>query len=127
MLRLARALRREMTPSERLLWGMLRRRQTGLRFRHEHPVGPYVLDFYCMSARLGVEVDGPVHDEPEQIEHDRVRDEWLRAHGVRVLRFSVTEVEQTPAAVIARIAQAAPPPAPSRRHLPRAKRRGGPD
>jgi very-short-patch-repair endonuclease len=91
---------------------MLRRNQTGLRFRREHPVGPYVLDFYCPSARLCVEVDGPAHDDPQQAQHDRKRDAGLRKQGINVLRFSAADVDERPAIVIGRIAQAAPPPSP---------------
>jgi very-short-patch-repair endonuclease len=126
MLRLARRLRHSTTQSERTLWAMLRGNQIGLRFRREHPLGPYVLDFYCPSARLAVEVDGPIHDEPEQIEHDSIRNAYLQAQGVKVLRFNAEEVELAPAAVIARIMQAAPPPSASLPPPPR-KRRGGPD
>jgi very-short-patch-repair endonuclease len=88
---------------------MLRRNQAGLRFRRQHPIGSYILDFYCPSAHLCVEVDGPVHDEPEQIGHDEARDAWLVSHGVHVLRFSAADVHERPAAVIASIAQAAAP------------------
>eukprot|EP01035_Chromulina_nebulosa_P054083 gene54083-74016_t len=63
----ARQLRWAMTEPERLLWALLRKEQTGLRFRRQHPLGSYVLDFYCPSARLCVEVDGPVHLEPLQM------------------------------------------------------------
>lgn len=126
MLNKARALRKEMTSPERTLWAMLRRNQIGLRFRREHPIGPYVLDFYCPSAHLCVEVDGPAHDEWDQIERDTVRDDYLQARGVQVLHFKAAEVEQKPAAVIARIMQAAPPPSPSAPPPPR-KRRGGSD
>ena len=110
MLRRARDLRHTLTEPERILWAMLRRNQIGLRFRREHPFGPYVLDFYCPSAKLCVEVDGPAHEQADQIRHDEVRDAYLLAQGVQVLRFTTAEVEQMPAAVIARIAQAAPPP-----------------
>ena len=112
MLLTARKLRHTMTSAERTLWQMIRRSQTGLRFRRQHPLGPYVLDFHCASARLCVEVDGPTHQELAGIEHDLQRDAWLGTHGVRVLRFATAEIEQRPAAVIARIAQAAPPPSP---------------
>ena len=124
MLRIARRLRWDMSRPERTLWEMLRRNQTGLRFRRQHPIGPYVLDFYCPSARLCVEVDGPAHDELEQIERDRRRDAWLKVHDVRILRFTTVELEERPAAVMARIAQAAPPPSASLPPPPR-KRRGG--
>ncbi len=112
MLKSARQLRASVTDPERTLWAMLRRNQIGLRFRRQHPIGGYVLDFYCPSARLCVEVDGPAHEEWEQIERDAVRDAWLVSQGVTVLRFTVSDVNERPAAVLARIKQAAPPPSP---------------
>jgi very-short-patch-repair endonuclease len=90
---------------------MLRGKQIGLRFRREHPIGPYVVDFYCAAAKLCVEVDGPVHDDPSK-DRDATRDAWLSSQGFLVLRFSSTDVEESPAQVIARIKQAAPPPSP---------------
>lgn len=103
----ARTLRRTMTAPERLLWSLLRRAQTGLRFRRQHPVGPFVLDFYCASARLCVEIDGPAHLDLEQ--RDMRRSDWLAREGIRVLRFSVTDVESRSAWVLATIQKAAPP------------------
>ncbi|MBI4920670.1 MAG: endonuclease domain-containing protein [Devosia nanyangense] len=105
----ARQLRWAMTAPERTLWAMLRKRQQALRFRKQHPVGPYVLDFYCPSARLCVEVDEPAHGEPAQIVRDAVRDAWLEAYRVRVLRFPAADVLERPAAVIASIVQTATP------------------
>jgi very-short-patch-repair endonuclease len=102
-----------MTEPERLLWAMLRGSQLKLRFRRQHPIGSYVLDFYCASARLCVEVDGPVHAEPDQRAHDAQRDRWLEAQGVRVLRVPAADVSARPAAVIAAIVQAATPSAAS--------------
>jgi very-short-patch-repair endonuclease len=96
-----------MTQPERTLWAMLRGQRTGLRFRRQHPVGPFILDFYCPSAKLAVEVDGPVHAGQE--ERDQRRTDWLAKEGIRVLRFTMEDVEQRPAMVLARIAQAAPP------------------
>ncbi len=96
-----------MTRPEKILWAMLRGRQVGLRFRRQHPVGPFVLDFYCPSAKLAVEVDGPAHEG--QTERDERRSDWLRREGIRVLRFSAAEVEARPVAVVAAITQAAPP------------------
>lgn len=83
---------------------MLRRNNLGLHFRREHPVGPFILDFYCASAKLCVEVDGPVHDEQEN--YDQRRTDWLNKQGIRVLRFTMDDVEQRPAVVIAAITQA---------------------
>jgi very-short-patch-repair endonuclease len=72
----ARSLRRRMTPPEVILWQALRRgRLEELRFRRQHPMGPYILDFYCAPARLAVEVDGIGHDH--QISRDARRGEWL--------------------------------------------------
>jgi very-short-patch-repair endonuclease len=97
MLRIARELRSGMTAPERTLWSIPRRNQTGLRFRRQHPLGRYVLDFYCASAKLCVEIDGPAHEEWGQIERDAVRDTWLNAQGITVVRFTVTDVNNHPA------------------------------
>ncbi len=63
-----------------------------MRFRRQHPLGPYVLDFYCPEAKLAIEVDGAVHDLPDQARHDERRDHWLGQQGIRVLRFSAAEI-----------------------------------
>src|SRR5688572_5676256 len=103
----ARALRRNLTQPERTLWSMLRRNLLSLHFRRQHALGPFILDFYCASARLCVEVDGPVH--ADQSDRDQRRTAWLGGQGVRVIRFSIEEIEQRPAVVIAAIEQAAAP------------------
>jgi very-short-patch-repair endonuclease len=64
----------------------------GLKFRRQHPIGPYVLDFYCAEAKLAVEVDGEVHSHPDRIQHDRRRTEWLERQGLMVLRISAETV-----------------------------------
>jgi very-short-patch-repair endonuclease len=74
----ARQLRAEMTPSERVLWAAIRRRQAGgRRFRRQQIVDGFILDFYCHAVALAVEVDGAVHQD--QAGHDEARDEILRA------------------------------------------------
>ena len=89
----ARTLRREMSLPEVVLWQVLRGgRPDGLRFRRQHPIGPYVLDFYCPSIRLAVEVDGAAHNHPERVDHDARRDAWLAERGVAILRFSAKDV-----------------------------------
>ena len=89
----AKAFRREMTPPEARLWQWLRAgRMRGLKFRRQHPVGPYILDFYCADAKLAVEVDGAVHDGAEQASHDRRRTAWLGTRGIRVIRLRATAV-----------------------------------
>jgi very-short-patch-repair endonuclease len=87
----ARSLRRRMTPPEARLWVQLRRKGLeGWRFRRQHPVGPYVLDFYCDAARLAVEVDGQTHSIGAQPQHDRQRDAWLLLRDIRTLRLSAS-------------------------------------
>jgi very-short-patch-repair endonuclease len=88
----ARALRREMTRPELRLWQFLRTRPEGFKFRRQHPVGPYVLDFYCAHAMLAVEVDGAAHDMGENPQRDERRDAWLAEQGVRTLRIPAVEI-----------------------------------
>jgi very-short-patch-repair endonuclease len=104
----ARDLRRRMDLPEVLLWSQLRRQQLqGLRFRRQHPIGPYVLDFYCREAGLAVEVDGYSHDVANRPERDRRRDDWLAALGVQTLRIPAREVLSEMDGVLATIAAAA--------------------
>jgi very-short-patch-repair endonuclease len=106
----ARVLRRNLTRPETTLWALLRRKQLShLRFRRQHPFGAYILDFYCPAAKLCVEVDGPVHDDPRQVAHDAARTQWLAAQGISLVRFSAADVEERPAFVLATIARVAAP------------------
>jgi very-short-patch-repair endonuclease len=89
----ARQLRQTPTEAEKILWKALRRNQIGgVSFRRQHPIGRYVLDFYCPSAGLAIEVDGGQHAAGQQKEIDLRRDQWLAANGVRMLRFWNNEV-----------------------------------
>ena len=100
----ARRLRRDPTIVERRLWYRLRNGQIdGHRFRRQHPVGPYVLDFYCPRLRLAIELDGGQHDFAGKIERDQRRDLWLAARGVSVLRFWNSDVIENMAGVLERI------------------------
>jgi len=88
---LAGAQRARMSDAERKLWFAVRaRRLGGLKFRRQHPMGPYVADFYCAEAGLVVEVDGNHHSEPAQVERDEVRDDWMTTQGLNVLRSRCT-------------------------------------
>ncbi len=89
----ARALRREMTPPEVRLWVRLRgRKSVEFSVRRQHPVGPYVLDFYCEAADLAIEVDGAHHRFDEAIAKDLRRDAWLLAEGITTVRVDAGEV-----------------------------------
>lgn len=89
---IARRFRKEHTPSEAILWNAVRRKQLdGRRFRRQQPIGPFVVDFFCPSERLVVEVDGPIHDA--QIELDRERQRLLESLGLRFVRLTAAQVE----------------------------------
>ena len=84
---LARQMRHKATPAENALWQRLRGGcLNGVRFRRQHAIGPWIVDFYCPAARLIVEVDGPIH--ASQQESDAERQAALEGYGLRVLRFS---------------------------------------
>ena len=87
----ARDLRRNPTEAERTLWRHLRQRHVaGRKFRRQHPIGRYVLDFVCLETKLVIELDGGQHADREA--EDQGRTAWLEARGYRVLRFWNTEV-----------------------------------
>ena len=87
-----RRLRRDATDAERRLWQMLRAgRLQGFKFRRQHEMGPYVLDFVCVQRRLVVEADGGQHFDPEGQQHDRRRDAWLRSRGPRMDRAATRQ------------------------------------
>jgi very-short-patch-repair endonuclease len=110
-----RELRQEATGAEQLLWRLLRNRQMmGYKFRRQHPVAGYIVDFYCHAAKLAIEVDGGQHAGQEQAARDRQRTEILEAEGLRVIRFWNYEVLEETEAVMGVIAEAlnAPHPGP---------------
>jgi very-short-patch-repair endonuclease len=87
----ARQLRKQLTPAEALLWEAIRNRQlNGLKFRRQHPVGRFILDFYCPAYKLVIEVDGGIH--LDRVEQDAARTEQLKSYGYRVIRFKNEEV-----------------------------------
>ena len=89
----ARRFRRRLTPPEARLWRCLKGDKLGgLGFRKQHPIGPYILDFYCASAKLAVEVDGASHDTEERAAHDARRTRWLATKGLQVIRIRALAV-----------------------------------
>ena len=88
----AKALRRSMSRPEARLWQVLRTRPDGLKFRRQHPVGAYVVDFYSPAANLAIEVDGVAHEMGGASAHDARRDDWLREEGLTVLRIPAKEL-----------------------------------
>ncbi|WP_420129431.1 endonuclease domain-containing protein [Longimicrobium sp.] len=107
----AREMRKNPTPAEKALWRVLRNRAVnGLRFRRQHTLDGLVLDFYCPEVRLCVELDGDVHDAPEQQERDAARTAHLQARDIRVLRFRNEEVLSDMRSVLTLIARTAAEP-----------------
>ena len=89
----AKALRKPLTPAEELFWQMVRNRNLmGLKFRRQHPVGPFVVDFYCHELKLVVEIDGDVHELENVKEYDQQREAYITELGLRVLRFKNEDV-----------------------------------
>ncbi|MBK7811303.1 MAG: N-6 DNA methylase [Saprospiraceae bacterium] len=111
----ARALRKNQTEAEELLWQLLRDRQlNSLKFRRQHPlkVG-FVLDFFCSEAKLGIEVDGGYHTQKEQQEYDAERTKIINEYGIRIIRFTNEQVLLNTEQVLNDIASSAIPPSPN--------------
>lgn len=98
----ARDLRQRMNEAEMWLWEWLRNRhQSRFKFRRQHPIGPYIADFWCATAKVVVELDGFTHRERQ--EEDRVRDAWMSEQGILVLRFRNAELEESLSRVLGKI------------------------
>ena len=97
----AREMRKNPTPDEAEMWQYLRDGKRQFKFRRQHAIGRFVLDFYCPEKRLCIEVDGPIHER--QRERDAERDAFLAAAGIRVLRVTNLEVQGQMEATLARI------------------------
>ncbi len=100
----ARALRGSPSDAERVLWALLRRGCLGVRWRRQHAVGRFVLDFYCHALRLAIEVDGDHHAEPDELERDEQRTGYLSRVGIRVVRFPARQVVSDQTTVLTTIA-----------------------
>jgi very-short-patch-repair endonuclease len=100
----AKKLRANTTPHERALWRALKELPIdGSHFRRQAPIGPYVVDFFCPAKRLIIELDGGHHNEDEEAQRDRVRQQWLEQEGYRVICFWNSEIVADLNAVLERI------------------------
>jgi len=88
----ATQLKRNMTPAETILWGHLKGKQLGVKFRRQHPLGIYIADFYCHEHRIAVEVDGSIHNLPEIAQADVQRQLDIESNGIKVLRFTNNQI-----------------------------------
>jgi very-short-patch-repair endonuclease len=90
---IAQRLRRQLSVPEARLWNRLRVRAPGKPvFRRQHPIGPFVLDFYCAKARLAIEIDSASHDMGDRPQRDIRRDAWLERHGVTVVHIAANDL-----------------------------------
>ena len=97
----ARSLRRNMTDAENRLWLFLKQKQLdGLTFRRQHPIDKYVVDFWCSSLKLVIELDGGQHGMPTGIKKDNIRCAFLKERGITILRFWNTDVMKNTAGVL---------------------------
>jgi very-short-patch-repair endonuclease len=113
----ARQLRRDLTPAEKMLWRRLRDQQMfGVKFRRQHPIEPYIVDFCCPALRLVIEIDGDSH--AESVERDAARTAALEAMGFRVIRFTNKDVHESIESVLETILKEVQPTTPSPCPLP---------
>ncbi|RYZ82077.1 MAG: endonuclease domain-containing protein [Moraxellaceae bacterium] len=100
---LRQELRKTASPIERLLWAKIRGGQLGVKFRRQHGIGPYIVDFYCPAVQLIIELDGDSHYWQGQREYDQVRNEYVKAQGLKILRFTNLDVTHNIDGVIQKI------------------------
>jgi len=98
-----RELRKNQTKTEEILWWYLRDQKMGLKFKRQHSVGGYILDFYCPQKKLIIELDGEIHNTKEAKEYDLVRDKYFEELGYVTLRFFNKEVENCVGKVLDKI------------------------
>src|ERR1700761_8724096 len=88
----ATELKRNMTHAELVLWGHLKGKQLGAKFRRQHPIGQYIADFYCHQHKLIIEIDGGIHQLPEIADNDIERQLDLEANGIKIIRFTNEQI-----------------------------------
>ncbi len=100
----ARELRKKQTKAEEFLWNIIRNKQfMGLKFRRQHQIGKYIVDFYCDEKKLIIELDGEVHNSEKQKKHDKTRDKYLTTLGNKVMRFANDRIFDDAEAVLGEI------------------------
>jgi len=102
----AREMRKEPTRAEHALWRAVRSSLPNATFRRQHPIGPYIVDIVCLRKKLVLEVDGGGHAEPDQIEYDEARKQYLADRGFRIRRYSNRDVLTNLEGVLKDIAEA---------------------
>src|SRR3989338_7175227 len=96
-------LRKKATSTEEKLWSEIRNNKLGVKFKRQHSISGYILDFYCAEKKLIVELDGEIHNKKESIEYDTVRDKFFKELGYRTIRFSNNKVTEDMKSVLDKI------------------------
>ncbi len=96
-----RLLRNKLTPEEAILWNLIKNNKLGCKFRRQHSAGNFVMDFYCATKRLAIELDGSHH--LDNVEHDQERTNYLESVGIKVIRFWNGEIKNNLAGVMEKI------------------------
>ena len=99
----ARALREQETMAEKLLWSELSNKQLGVKFRRQHPLYQYIVDFYCHELKIVIEVDGLIHLKSNILANDKIREQQLQSLNLRVIRFTNDEIFQNLKRVVEQI------------------------
>lgn len=99
----AKEMRKNPTEAESILWNLLRNKQLGHKFRRQHIIGDFIVDFVDLKSGTIIEVDGGYHNQNEQMIYDAARTEVLNRKGYKVLRFTNNEVIAEPESVISKI------------------------
>ncbi|NLQ19063.1 endonuclease domain-containing protein [Marinomonas sp. M1K-6] len=85
-------LRNNLTEPEKILWQRIRSKQLGVKFRRQHGIGKYIVDFYCPEKKLVIELDGDSHYNHDTQAYDRKRDDFMRSQGLQVIRFTNQDI-----------------------------------
>lgn len=100
---LRQQLRSAVPLPEKILWARIRNQQLGVKFRRQHGIGRYIVDFYCPEHKLIIELDGDSHYQDGAQEYDAIRDEFMNALGLQVMRFTNSELMENPEAAVMKI------------------------
>lgn len=103
-------LRNKSTPQEIYLWVKIKNSQLGEKFRRQHSIGGYIVDFYCPNKKLAIEIDGSQHFIKENIEYDKIREDYLKEIGINTLRFTNKEINTEIESVLEKIKSYISPP-----------------
>lgn len=99
----AKELRQRETKAEKILWSFLSNKKLKVKFRRQHPISQFIVDFYCHEIKLAIEADGEIHAKKEQRKYDQMRDQHLKNLGLHIIRFNNSQILKHHELVINRI------------------------